>query len=183
MRYVKTLLTAGLAELAAHWLSIGWGFMVITAAFVFVAVHVTAGMADVRAKAVTTEARVNGLIPTVNAAYGTANNALPKSGGTVTGSLTVNGDHLIGGTLYGAGFGSVTTTNLHASSGGITADNDITAHGNMISDNNVTASASLSCTNGVNVNGNLAISSSRRSAARRSTSAVPWLTTTARSGR
>jgi hypothetical protein len=77
------------------------------------------------AKARSTEARVNGVVTqlgvtntNVSNAMTTANNALPKSGGTVTGSLTVNGDHHIGGTLFGSGgslaIGDATTISNNA---------------------------------------------------------------------
>jgi hypothetical protein len=109
-RWMTTLATAGLAELAAHFLSLTWGFMVLLAAFVYVAVHVTAGVATVASKAKSTEQRVNTLVPVVNTAYTTANNAnttannaLPKSGGTISGTLTVTGDHHVSGNLYGVG--------------------------------------------------------------------------------
>ena len=120
--WITTLMTAGLAEFAAHWLSLGWGFMVLTAGFVFVAVHVTAGIATVTSKAAATEARVAALVPIVGSVNTTANNALPKSGGTITGNLNVNSN------LAGAGGGTLeVTTHLHAG-GTIQADNQVLAN-------------------------------------------------------
>lgn len=113
MRWAKTIGTAGLAELAAHFLSLGWGFMVLLAAFVFVAVHAMSAVATVTSKAVATEARVSALIPQVNSVSNVANAALPQAGGTVTGSLTVNGNSVTGGNqavngvLSGAGGGTL----------------------------------------------------------------------------
>lgn len=98
MRWIMTLATAGLAEFAAHWLSLGWGFMTLMAGFVFVAVHVTAGITTVASKASATEARLNAHVsataPAVN---------FVANGGTVGGSVVVNGDHHIVGTLFGNG--------------------------------------------------------------------------------
>jgi len=119
-RWLSTLSAAGLAETAAHLLSLGWGFMVLMAGFVFVAVHVTANVASTHAKAVATEARVNALVPvigtintTANNAQTTANNALPISGGTITGSLNVNNN------LAGSGGGTLEIpTSVHASNDG-----------------------------------------------------------------
>lgn len=128
-RWVTTLMTAGLAEFAAHWLSLGWGFMVLLAGFVFVAVHVSAGAATAVAKAAATEARVSALIPVVgsvntaaNNAVTTANNALPKSGGTVTGSLNVNGS------LAGSGGGTLEVPSSVHSGSSIQADNQVLAN-------------------------------------------------------
>ena len=178
MRWVSTLLTAGLAEFAAHWLSLGWGFMVLIAGFVFVAVHVTAGVATVTSKASATEQRVNALVPIVGAVNTTANNALPKAGGTITGSLTVNGGHavlggmtvggdtLVSGTLAGSGYGTLTVNALHANGSAITADGTITGHSSINADGSVSGasihvSGVAQADNGVNVGGNTAINSSR----------------------
>lgn len=120
-RWVTTLMTAGLAEFTAHWLSLGWGFMVITAAFVFTAVHVTAGMALATAKAAATEARVAALVPIVNNVNSTANNALPKSGGTITGNLNVNNN------LAGSGGGTLEVSSGVHSSGSVQADDQVLA--------------------------------------------------------
>ena len=141
LRYAATWATLALTEMTAHLLSVGWGMAVLLAAFAWVALT----GASVAAKARSTEDRVNALVPavgavrvmavnaqsaastaqgTANSAQSTANNALPSSGGTITGTLNVNGDHHVGGTLYGVS-GTLTVgdsvqanSNLNVNGGG-----------------------------------------------------------------
>jgi hypothetical protein len=98
---------AGLAELAAYFLSLSWGFGVLLAAFIWVAGMARSAMAVSAAKVAATETRVNGLVSAMGTLNSNLGNYLPLSGGTITGSLTVNGDETIGGTLHGSG-GSLT---------------------------------------------------------------------------
>jgi hypothetical protein len=106
MRWTATAALAGLAEIAAHFLSAGWGMGVLLIAFIWLS-----GLLRTAAvKGADTEKRVNALVPQVGAirdtadsALSTANGKVSKSGDTITGSLTVNGDHHVGGNLYGAG--------------------------------------------------------------------------------
>lgn len=114
MRWAKTLATAALAELAAHLLSLTWGFMVLLAMFVYVAAHLTASMAVASAKSADTEKRLNTLVPAVGAikdtadsAATTAGNAMPKSGGHFTGDVTCETNFAVWGSLYG-GSGTLT---------------------------------------------------------------------------
>lgn len=104
MRWAATLTIAGIAEAAAALLSLGWGFAVITGAFIAVALRVSATMATVTAKAYSTETRLNAHIvaaaPAVN---------FMANGGTVGGSVLVNGNHNVTGTL-GVNGGAVTNS-------------------------------------------------------------------------
>lgn len=111
---------AVLTEVLAHFLSLAWGFGMLVVAFVWLAgVLRTASV-----KAQSTEARVNALIPTVKTAYATANAALPASGGTVSGNLTVTGNIQCSGFINGGGGGAIENTGgMHINSNGITVDN------------------------------------------------------------
>jgi len=93
MRYAGILSAIALTELAAHFLSLTWGLMFLLAAFAWTALS----GASTAAKARNTEDRVNALIPQVGTAYTLANNAFPKSGGTISGSVTVTGNHTVNG--------------------------------------------------------------------------------------
>ncbi len=124
-RSMTTLLTAGLAEVMAHFLSLGWGFLVLLGAFVYVAVHVTAGVTTATAKIVATEQRLNTHVtataPAVN---------FVANGGTVGGTVVVNGDHHIVGTLWGNG-GTLPVGDFVAANNGMTVNNGATVNGNF----------------------------------------------------
>lgn len=89
------------AEAAWHLLGAAWAFAVLTAAIGWLAARLPAAMATAAAataKAAAVENRVDALVPAVNdakdaaaTAQSTANNALPRSGGSVSGDLTVGG--------------------------------------------------------------------------------------------
>jgi hypothetical protein len=106
MRRAALLAEAGLVELAAHYLSLSWGLALLVILFLITGIRLTASaakVADVEARHNALVVSVGAVKDTADAASTTAGNALPKSGGTITGGLTVNGDHHIGGTLYGSG--------------------------------------------------------------------------------
>lgn len=131
MRYTAVWGTIGVTELLAHFLSLGWAVMFLLAAFAWTAMR---GMA-VADKARGTESRLNNLIPVIGDAHSLASNALPKAGGTVTGSLAVNGSHTVGGQ---------TNTGTLFVSGGATTTGNHTVHGSLLSDNNVSAGGQVS---------------------------------------
>jgi hypothetical protein len=114
MRWTGTAGTALLAEAAAHLLSIGWGFSVVIFAFVVVSMQV----ATTASKSAVNETRLNALVPKVGAAAATANAALPASGGTISGDLTVTGTVTCNKLLAGgaSSSASVAGTTLHMSS-------------------------------------------------------------------
>lgn len=109
------------AELAWHLLGAAWAFTVLAAAIGWLAARLPAAMATAAAataKAAAVENRVDALVPAVNdakdaaataqssansaqsaanSAQSTADNALPKSGGYVSGDLHIQG------TLWGTG--------------------------------------------------------------------------------
>jgi hypothetical protein len=152
------LASVAAAELAGHWLGLGYGFLVMLAAFTFVALRMSATMAtgsNALVKAQAAHQRLDLLVPkvgtietTANGAQTTANNALPKSGGTVTGNLTVNGDHTIAGNLLGSGGTLTTGSNFHVSGGGATVDLGLTVHGNHSVDGNAAIGGTLSGASG-----------------------------------
>lgn len=123
-----------LTELAAHFLSLGWGLMVLLAAFAWVALS----GASVAAKARSTEDRVNALVPVVGTAAAQAANAYPKTGGTISGNVTVNGSHSVNGQV---------NANTLSVSGNATTSGNHTVHGSLVSDNNVSAGGSVSGSN------------------------------------
>lgn len=140
MRWMATVATAGLAELAAHFLSLTWGFMVLLAAFIVVAVRVTSMATAATSKSALTEQRVNGVVTqlgttnsNVTAVTTTANNALPKTGGTVSGALTVSGNHTVNGNFTansGATVSGGLSSDTLSSSGSTTAFGALGVHGN-----------------------------------------------------
>jgi hypothetical protein len=104
------------------------------------------------------EDRINALVPavgtvtaTANAAQATASAALPLAGGTVTGSVQVNGNHSVGGALAVSGSSSfsnnvtvgnqVNANNFAAS--GASSSYGFTSHGNIAADSNITAGGSV----------------------------------------
>lgn len=119
------LAAAGLVELAAHFLSLSWGFTLIVVLFVVTGIRQQANTAQTADLA----ARHAALVVSVGAVKDTADNALPKSGGTVTGGLTVNGDHHIGGSLYGSG-GTLTVADAVTNNGSVTVYANHGVHGN-----------------------------------------------------
>jgi hypothetical protein len=126
MRYAAVLGTVTLTEIMAHFLSLGWGIMILLAAFAWTALS----GATVAAKARSTEDRVNALVPVIGAASALASNAFPKTGGTVSGSVTVTGSHTVNGQV---------NAGTLAVSGNATTSGNHTVHGSLSSDNNVTA--------------------------------------------
>jgi hypothetical protein len=131
MKTASALGFVALTELAAHFLSLGWGLMVLLAAFAWVAMS----GASVAAKARSTEDRVNNLIPVVGAAATAAANAYPKTGGTISGNVTVTGSHTVNGQI---------NSNTLSVSGNATTSGNHTVHGSLISDNNVSAGGQVS---------------------------------------
>jgi hypothetical protein len=145
IRYWGVLGTVALTELAAHFLSLGWGLMFLLAAFAWTALS----GASVAAKARSTEDRVNALVPVVGTAAAQAANAFPKTGGTVSGSVTVTGSHTVNGQV---------NANTLSVSGNATTSGNHTVHGSLISDNSVSAGGSVSGSNfsggSIHVSGN-----------------------------
>lgn len=84
MRWFTTAAVAVLAEVAGHFLSLGWGFLVLILAFVVVAVR-TGTLLTTNSKAYATEQR---LAAHVAAAAPAIN--LQANGGTIGGQLQVN---------------------------------------------------------------------------------------------
>jgi hypothetical protein len=102
------------AELARQLAGLGAAWLVLAAGLAAVMVAGGAWMAAATAKAAATSARVDALVPAIA-------NALPKSGGTITGDLHVNG------VLYGTG------GNLHVGDA-LTVDQNLTVHGSAGTD-------------------------------------------------
>jgi hypothetical protein len=153
IRYWGVLGTIGLTELLAHFLSLGWGLMTLLAAFAWVALS----GASTAAKARSTEDRLAAVIPVVGTAISTANsastlagNALPKSGGTVTGSLTVSGSHTAGSLFVS---GNATTNGSHQINGNATVNGNISGGTDVSASNNLNAGNNLN--GGAAVVGNL----------------------------
>lgn len=130
MRYAAVLGTVALTELMAHFLSLGWGIMTLLAAFAWVALS----GASVAAKARSTEDRLSALVPVIGDAHTLASNAFPKTGGTVSGSVTVTGNHAVNGQVNA---GTLST------SGNATTGGDHTVHGSLNADSNVSASGTV----------------------------------------
>ena len=145
MRWPAVLGTVAFTEVLAHFLSLGWGLMVLLAAFAWVALSGS----TVAAKARSTEDRVNNLIPVVGAAAAQAANAFPKTGGTVSGSVTVTGSHTVNGQV---------NTNTLSVAGNATTTGNHTVHGSLFSDNSVAAGGAVSGSNfsggSIHVSGN-----------------------------
>jgi len=118
-------------------------------ALLWVLIGMTASVSTAgTAKSRSTEDRLNGLIPKV----------FPNTGGTVTGSMTVNGNHFVGGSLFGgSGSGSTLTVGspTHVSGAGMTVDNGLTSHANVAADGNVTAGGNMSVSGNHTVGGQL----------------------------
>lgn len=100
------------------------------------------------AKSRSTEDRLNSLIPSV----------FPNTGGTVNGSMTVTGNHQVGGQLLGpTGSGSTLTVGspTHFSGVAMTVDNGLTSHGGVSADGNVTAGGNMGVSGNHAVGGSL----------------------------
>jgi hypothetical protein len=134
MKTTAVLGTVALTELAAHFLSLSWALMFLLAAFAWTALS----GASVAAKARSTEDRVNNLVPVIGAASTLAANAFPRTGGTVSGSVTVTGAHTVNGQVN-AGTLSV--------AGAATTGGNHTVHGSMNADSNVSAGGQVSGSN------------------------------------
>jgi hypothetical protein len=143
---LRPVLAAGLVELFAHVISMGYALGLLLILYVIT----TAMASNTATKAVSTEQRMNALVPKVGTIEATANNALPKSGGTVTGSVVVDGDHTIGGTLYGSGGTLLMGSNMGIA-GSATVDSDFTVHGNHNVDGNVGIGGAISGEGGANL--------------------------------
>lgn len=162
MARLRPVLAAGLVELLWHALSVGWALGLLI--LLYVISSLTLNTAQVQAQAA--HQRIDDLVPHIGTIEDTANGAVQKAGDTMTGSLVVNGNHTIGGSLIGAGGTLTTISNLHVSGGGATVDDDLTVHGSHAVDGNISASGihgsgTGQFDGGVNVNGSTAISSSR----------------------
>ena len=124
MRWLSTAAMAGLAELAAYFLSLTWGFAVLIGGFCVVAslLRVTA------AKVSTTETRLNGHIAATAPAINLVNN-----GGTIGGNLTVSGSHTVTGNLGVSGgttlVGSSSCSNDFTTGGSHTVNSNLGVHG------------------------------------------------------
>ncbi len=90
MRWTSTLATAGLAELAAHFLSVGWGFAVLLGGFCAVASLLRVTAAKVSGTEARLAAHVTATAPAVN---------FVANGGSVGGNVTVNGSHTVTGNM------------------------------------------------------------------------------------
>jgi hypothetical protein len=78
---------------------------------------------------------LNALVPVLGEAHTLATNAFPKTGGPISGDVSVAGSHTVSGQINGGTLsvsGNATTTGNH------------TVHGSVISDNNVNAGGTVS---------------------------------------
>ena len=165
MLQLRILAAGGLMELMAHFLSIGWGFATMVVMFVIVASRTTLTLNAASAKAASAHQRIDVLVPAVGAVKATADGAVQRSGDTVTGSLVVNGNHTIGGSLQGSG-GTLSVSGNHHVTGAHTVDGTITGHSAINADGSMSASSihtggTGQFDNGVNIGGSTAISSGR----------------------
>lgn len=130
MQMLRAPLAGLLAEAAAHVLSAGYGFTMLVILFVIYGMRATA----TATKAASTEKRVNGLVVTTGPAVDFVAN-----GGSVGGSVTVNGDHHVTGQV---------NTNTLAATSAMTAGGNITSHGQVSADGNVSIGGSLTAPSG-----------------------------------
>jgi hypothetical protein len=140
VRWMTTLATAGLAEAAASFLGLTWGFMVLLAAFVVVAVRVSGAMAAASSKGASTEARLAAHIVAAAPAI-----SLVANGGTIGGTVFVSGDHHVTGNQGVTGSQTVTgqiNGSTLSMSGGATVSG-FTSHGNIAADNDVQVGGNL----------------------------------------
>lgn len=161
---------AGLAELAAHFLSLTWGFGVMVVAFLWLAGLMMSASSKMMNAHQRIDAHVIATAPavsfvanggsvggnvTVNGSHtvtGQVNaNTLSTSGAATTGgnftthgSLNSDGDALVGGSLYGAGFGAISAGNqingTAVATSGAMSSHGFTSHGNLAADGVVSAS-------------------------------------------
>jgi hypothetical protein len=104
-----------------------WGTAMVSTTNTALARSTAARVNGVVSQLGTTNANVTNAVNTANSAQSTANNALPISGGTITGSLTVNGNLGVhGGTTL---VGSSSCSNDWTVGGNFTADNTSTVFG------------------------------------------------------
>jgi hypothetical protein len=99
------------------------------------------------AKSRSTEARLNGLIPVV----------FPNTGGTISGSVNVTGNHNVGGSLNGPG-GSGTLsigTPAHVNGNGMTVDGTLTTHNTLSADGSLSVGGNASVSGNHSVGGSL----------------------------
>jgi hypothetical protein len=115
-----------LSELMAHVLSLSWGFGMLVVGFVWVA----GLMRATSVKAYSAHQRLDALVPVVASTQSTANGALQKTGGTVSGSLAVNVNHSVGGaltanTIDGLGGGAIENSGgMHINGNSMVVDVD-----------------------------------------------------------
>jgi hypothetical protein len=125
MRWTTALAAGGLAELAAHLLTAGWGLAVVTAALLLSATAQKAKTLDV-------EKRLNAHVVAAAPAI-----SLVANGGTIGGTLTVSGNHTVTGsqtvngqansnTLYVSG--SATTNGNHTINGAANVGGNVSAN-------------------------------------------------------
>lgn len=126
MRMMRVPLIGIMVELGGHLLS---------SSFLLLLIGLVLGVGSLRLDYAGTQAkaahqRLDALVPKVGAIETTAGNALPKSGGTITGNLVTNGSHTLGGALIPSGGTLSINGSAHVNSGGMTVDDDMTVHGN-----------------------------------------------------
>jgi hypothetical protein len=150
---LRHLLLLTLALLAARMASraLKDNAQVMSLLWVLVSMTATLNTANT-AKTRAVEGRVAAVVAAVGSATGmassaqaTANNALPKTGGTVTGNVAVTGSHTVGGQING------TTLSL---SGGMT-DFGHTSHGTISADGNMNAGGAANITGNITSGGTL----------------------------
>jgi hypothetical protein len=139
------------------------GYILAMMAVLFSVASLRLNAASVKAAAA--HQRIDVLVPHIATIQTTANAAMPKTGGTFTGSVTTQ-DHHVNGTLFGAGGTLTVGDGTHFSGVGMTADGTITGHSAINADGSLSgASIHVSSTaeadGGLNVGGSTAVSSSR----------------------
>ncbi len=154
MRWTSTLATAGLAELAAHFLSIGWGFAVLLGGFCAVASLLRVTAAKVSGTEARLGAHITATAPAVNfvANGGSVGGSVTINGGhTVTGNSTTNGSHTVQGNLGVNGgttlVGSSSCSNDFTTGGSHTVNSNLGVHGGT------TMIGSSSCSGHFAING------------------------------
>jgi hypothetical protein len=138
--WAATLAAAGIAETLAHFLSLTWGFGALVLAFVVVAIRCSSMMAVATSKTVTTEARVNGIIPVlashqsqINTAQGTANSA----------NSTANTANSAANNAQGTANNALSTANGAVQTGSAGVLGALTVTGSVTIDNNLTVQNTL----------------------------------------
>jgi hypothetical protein len=123
MRWPAVMGAVALTELAAHFLSLGWGLMTLLAAFAWVALS----GATVAAKARSTEARLGAHVTATAPAV-----SFVANGGSVGGNVVVNGSHTVTGqvnanTYAGVSGGAMENSSGIHTSGTLVADTQVNA--------------------------------------------------------